>query len=194
MKRVHVLVGAASIACALGVTVDSSHASTQYLIAQCFENAACWTSGTPTPWSDTLTGAQLAGWLGTTQDEVVTQTSQYVIQLGETTFDFSTTTGPVVETVDEYSGPGGYADPGPFPSDLLVGTVAIPGNATGVTISGAFGNISAPNSSGANVCLGAGPCGAVIPEASTWAMMLLAFAGLGFLGYRASRKSAAFAA
>jgi hypothetical protein len=31
-----------------------------------------------------------------------------------------------------------------------------------------------------------------IPEASTWAMMLVGFAGLGFVGYRASR--AAFAA
>ena len=28
-----------------------------------------------------------------------------------------------------------------------------------------------------------------IPEPSTWAMMLLGFAGLGFAGYRASRKS-----
>ena len=33
-----------------------------------------------------------------------------------------------------------------------------------------------------------------IPEPSTWAMMLLGFAGLGFAGYRASRKSAALAA
>ncbi|HEY5205127.1 MAG TPA: PEPxxWA-CTERM sorting domain-containing protein [Roseiarcus sp.] len=33
-----------------------------------------------------------------------------------------------------------------------------------------------------------------VPEPSTWAMMLLGFAGLGFAGYRGSRKSAAFAA
>jgi hypothetical protein len=33
-----------------------------------------------------------------------------------------------------------------------------------------------------------------IPEPSTWAMMLLGFAGLGFAGYRASRKSVALAA
>jgi outer membrane lipase/esterase len=32
------------------------------------------------------------------------------------------------------------------------------------------------------------------PEPSTWAMMLLGFAGLGFVGYRASRKSVAVAA
>jgi PEP-CTERM motif len=32
------------------------------------------------------------------------------------------------------------------------------------------------------------------PEPATWAMMLLGFAGLGFVGYRASRKSAGVAA
>jgi hypothetical protein len=30
-----------------------------------------------------------------------------------------------------------------------------------------------------------------VPEPSTWAMMLLGFAGLGFAGYRATRSSAA---
>jgi PEP-CTERM motif len=30
-----------------------------------------------------------------------------------------------------------------------------------------------------------------VPEPSTWAMMLVGFAGLGFAGYRASRKSVA---
>jgi hypothetical protein len=33
-----------------------------------------------------------------------------------------------------------------------------------------------------------------VPEPSTWAMMLLGFAGLGFVGYRASRRSVALAA
>jgi PEP-CTERM motif len=33
-----------------------------------------------------------------------------------------------------------------------------------------------------------------IPEPSTWAMMLIGFAGLGFAGYRASRKSIDFTA
>jgi hypothetical protein len=32
-----------------------------------------------------------------------------------------------------------------------------------------------------------------IPESSTWAMMLLGFAGLGFMGWRASRRSVSFA-
>ena len=35
---------------------------------------------------------------------------------------------------------------------------------------------------------------AAVPEASTWAMMLIGFAGLGYAGYRSSRKSAALAA
>jgi hypothetical protein len=33
-----------------------------------------------------------------------------------------------------------------------------------------------------------------IPEPSTWAMMLAGFAGLGFLGYRTSRRESASAA
>jgi hypothetical protein len=35
---------------------------------------------------------------------------------------------------------------------------------------------------------------AAVPEASTWAMMLIGFAGLGYASHRASRKSAAPAA
>jgi hypothetical protein len=37
------------------------------------------------------------------------------------------------------------------------------------------------------------PTGTTVPEPSTWTMMLLGFAGLGFAGYRASRKSVAVA-
>ena len=33
-----------------------------------------------------------------------------------------------------------------------------------------------------------------VPEVSTWAMMLLGFAGLGFVGHRASRRNAELAA
>jgi hypothetical protein len=36
---------------------------------------------------------------------------------------------------------------------------------------------------------GIGNGAGAVPEPSTWAMMLLGFAGLGFVGYRASRKS-----
>jgi hypothetical protein len=36
--------------------------------------------------------------------------------------------------------------------------------------------------------------GSAVPEPSTWAMMLLGFAGLGFVGYRRTRKGVALAA
>jgi hypothetical protein len=36
--------------------------------------------------------------------------------------------------------------------------------------------------------------GSAVPEPSTWAMMLVGFAGLGFAGFRASRNGATFAA
>jgi hypothetical protein len=36
--------------------------------------------------------------------------------------------------------------------------------------------------------------GGAVPEPSTWAMMLLGFAGLGFLGWRGSRNTTAHAA
>jgi hypothetical protein len=41
--------------------------------------------------------------------------------------------------------------------------------------------------------VGAGLTGTTIavPEPSTWAMLLLGFAGLGLMGWRASRKAAA---
>jgi hypothetical protein len=60
-------------------------------VGQCIEFAACY-NGPTTPWSDTLSGAQLAS-LGTglvnfTADE----TSQYVIRLGSTTVDQVQTT------------------------------------------------------------------------------------------------------
>jgi hypothetical protein len=41
------------------------------------------------------------------------------------------------------------------------------------------------------VAYGYTPATLAIPETPTWAMMLLGFAGLGYAGYRASRKTAA---
>jgi hypothetical protein len=41
----------------------------------------------------------------------------------------------------------------------------------------------------------AGLFGAIsVPEPSTWAMMILGFAGLGFAGYRRTRKAVSIAA
>lgn len=59
------------------------------LVAQCVEYAPCYenVSGTPTPWTDTLTAGEIAS-LGTGMvDLTAVQTSQYFIRLGETTMD-----------------------------------------------------------------------------------------------------------
>lgn len=59
------------------------------LVASCVEFAECYEdiSGTPTPWSYDLTPAEIAS-LGTgIVDFSVVQTSQYRIQVGETTLD-----------------------------------------------------------------------------------------------------------
>jgi hypothetical protein len=57
------------------------------LVAQCVEFTGCYSNLSPTAWSDTLTGAQLAG-LGTgSVNLVAVQTSQFVIRLGVTTLD-----------------------------------------------------------------------------------------------------------
>jgi PEP-CTERM motif len=53
-----------------------------------------------------------------------------------------------------------------------------------------------PQDDGYSGATDANPAGYVVPvpEASTWAMMLLGFVGLGFAGYRKSRRPAASAA
>jgi hypothetical protein len=130
-------------------------------VGQCIELATCWTSSTPTPWSDTLSLAQLTSLgLGSTVPLVAAETSQYVMQLGITTMVFGTSTGPVTEMLPQFSG-GGNSDPCNFCEIDIVGTFSIPANATGATISGFFGNTAAPNSAGMNVCLDSGaPCAA----------------------------------
>jgi len=52
-----------------------------------------------------------------------------------------------------------------------------------------FGPFSSLLSNGSTITGGGGG----VPEASTWAMMVVGFAGLSFLGYRTSRKRAVFA-
>ncbi len=63
---------------------------------------------------------------------------------------------------------------GPFPSSLTISFTQTP--------AGASGTIS--NSATFSV-----PPSGVIPELSTWAMMGIGFAALGFAGYRSSRRS-----
>jgi hypothetical protein len=49
-------------------------------------------------------------------------------------------------------------------------------------------NIEQPFGNGSCQLLVSDPAVAAVPEPSTWAMMLLGFAGLGFMAYRRSRK------
>jgi hypothetical protein len=59
----------------------------EVLVASCVEFAPCWgdISGIPTPWSYDLTPAEIAS-LGTgIVDFTVVQTSEFVVQVGETT-------------------------------------------------------------------------------------------------------------
>jgi MYXO-CTERM domain-containing protein len=125
--------------------------------------------------------------LSTDVPVIVTQTNFYVIRLGVTTADFTTTTGDIIDTLPEFNGT--YLAGPPFPGGLLVGDFFIPDNATGLTISGTFGNSTVSNSAPSNVCFGPGGCGSTaVPETSTWGMMVLGFMGLGLAAYRGSRR------
>jgi hypothetical protein len=79
---------------------------------------------------------------------------------------------PALDAICPLREMGGVADLGDPPTL----TLTLPGNAGVTTASGVFHNFVS----------------ATVPEPSTWAMMLLGFAGLGFAGYRTSRRTAAF--
>jgi hypothetical protein len=104
-----------------------------------------------------------------------------ILDLGSSTFDFS------------------------YQGDLLLGLIG--GFVLDVTVNGAEVSIGDPGdntvinlgSFGSNIDLtisgdGTFAIGGAVPEASTWAMMLAGFAGLGFLGWRGSRETTAHAA
>src|SRR3954447_9695438 len=134
---------------------SSASQAASILVGQCIEFDTCWSplSLIPTPWSDALTGAELAllG-LGTNQPLIAAQTSEFTIRLGETTITFSTPGGPVIETLPEFSGSGLHNDPCNLCEIDTVGTFFIPADATSAVISGFFGNSIVSNSAGVNVC------------------------------------------
>ena len=94
------------------------------------------------------------------------------IPLGQIFYHIAYDITPPPSALDLASGEVTFAPPSITPSGLVTGASDV--GYTGV------GNT------------GVGPATAVL-EASTWAMMLIGFAGLGFLGYRASRKSGSLA-
>ncbi len=163
------------------------------LVGQCVEGTICWTGSSPTPWSDSLSFADLvavttdAGSL--TIPFIVEQNAEYVIRLGVTTMDFNTTTGPVVQSLGEFNGFGSYSDPCPvslpYCETDTVGTFTVPSNSLSATISGTFGNSMAPNSAGECVYLGAtGPCsvsGVATPEPTSVLLMATMLLGLAFV-------------
>src|SRR5271163_2460259 len=163
MKITHLFAGLATLACAAGLPTGKAHA-TQILVGQCVEFTACF-HGPDVPWSDILSVAQLTSLgLGTDQPLVASQTSEFTVRLGVTTADFTVSGGPdVIETLPEYSG-NSHSDPGPYDPPTVLGDFAIPADATGLTISGTFGNSINDSTAGVNVCLGSGSCTSAIPE------------------------------
>jgi len=189
MKKSLVLLGA------LGVFFFAAPQSKAdgMLVGQCVEFTVCWTGSTPTPWSDSLSFADLvavttdAGSL--TIPFIVEQNTMVTIRLGVTTMDFVTTTGPVAENLGEFNGTGAYSDPCPvslpYCETDTVGTFTVPGNSLSATISGTFGNSTVPNSAGECVYLGAtGPCslsGVATPEPTSVLLVATMLLGLAFV-------------
>jgi hypothetical protein len=60
------------------------------LINQCVEFAVCWTSGTPVPWTDTISGT----FSNDTFSLYASQTAEYTVQLGITTITENVTPTP----------------------------------------------------------------------------------------------------
>lgn len=66
------------------------------------------------------------------------------------------------------------------------------GSYSGPTVNLTFGyNLTADESGGFGFSFAVGdpPGAAAVPETSTWTMMLIAFTGLGFAGYRSTRRT-----
>jgi hypothetical protein len=113
---------------------------------------------------------------------------------GSVTYDNLYWPGGAPPTASDFDGAGGVIDiyglmfsiGGGVVVDLFDNGVS---PTTGVNYGG-YGVVVANSDKALNYVGG----GVVTPEPSTWAMMILGFAGLAFAGYRASRKTATAAA
>ncbi|MGH6799312.1 MAG: PEP-CTERM sorting domain-containing protein [Roseiarcus sp.] len=113
---------------------------------------------------------------------------------GFLTYDNLFWPGGAPPTASDFSGHGSFLDIYGLMFSIGGGAVVdLFSNGVGFGPPGAVFGVAVANSDTALDYVSAGVT-ASTPEPSTWAMMLLGFAGLAFAGYRASRKAAAVAA
>jgi hypothetical protein len=123
------------------------------LVAQCLSGAPCDIAETITPWSDSLSKADLQSLgLGMDVTLLAEQTDTFEMQLGATMVTFSTPSGSVMESVPAFSGTGHATCSGICETDS-VGLFVIPPDATSAVISGAFGNSVAATTAPLNLYL-----------------------------------------
>jgi hypothetical protein len=198
-----------ALAAAFIATVGASSAAQAARIDFAFVALGNGISAAPTPLED-ATSLNLTGSIivvsGTGAGDASGLQAANVISLSPTDIIFSaiSATSPLTKSWTATIGP----DAGDVFTETLttVSSVdrtspnAVTWDLTGTVTGGAFHNvpvtmiIDATQSGGpGNVISVSGTNSTVIPEPSTWVMMALGFAGLGFLGYRKTRSDNALA-